>query len=92
MTFYTDLTGVNRGEATDRGLEADASGSWRNMMSFCRGMVCENVSIKGDKGATVTAYISKQSGLGWFRGVVLVHHAPSPEQANREGGVICRDP
>jgi carboxymethylenebutenolidase len=28
-------------------------------MSFYRGMTCENVALKGDKGAAITAYVAK---------------------------------
>ena len=45
-------------------------------MSFYRGMTCENVTIKGDKGAPITAYAARPSGPGPFPGVVLVHHLP----------------
>lgn len=45
-------------------------------MSFYRGMTCENVTIKGDKGTPITAYVAKPSGSGPFPGVVLIHHAP----------------
>jgi carboxymethylenebutenolidase len=39
-------------------------------------MTCENVTIKGDKGTPITAYVAKPSGAGPFPGVVLVHHLP----------------
>src|SRR6201986_2272776 len=45
-------------------------------MSFYRGMTCENVTIKGDKGTPITAYTAKPSGPGPFPGVVLIHHLP----------------
>jgi carboxymethylenebutenolidase len=45
-------------------------------MSFYRGMICENVLIKGDKGTPITAYVAKPSGPGPFPGAVLIHHAP----------------
>src|SRR5258705_2287291 len=45
-------------------------------MSFYRGMPCANVTLKGDKGASITAYVAKPSGPGPFPGVVLVHHLP----------------
>src|SRR5579872_5238922 len=45
-------------------------------MSFYRGMTCENVTIKGDKGTPITAYVAKPSGAGPFPGVVLIHHLP----------------
>src|ERR1700742_4095118 len=46
------------------------------IMSFYRGMTCENVTIKGDKGTPIEAYVAKPSGAGPFPGVVLVHHLP----------------
>ena len=45
-------------------------------MSYYRGMTCENVSLKGDGGTPITAYVAKPSGQGPFPGVVLVHHLP----------------
>jgi len=45
-------------------------------MPFYRGMTCENVTIKGDKGFSITAYTAKPEGAGPFPGVVLVHHLP----------------
>jgi carboxymethylenebutenolidase len=45
-------------------------------MLFYRGMTCENVTIKGDKGTPITAYVAKPSGAGPFPGVALVHHLP----------------
>ena len=45
-------------------------------MSFYRGMTCENVTISGDKGTPITAYVAKPSGPGPFPGVVLIHHLP----------------
>ena len=45
-------------------------------MSFYRGMTCENVTLTGDKGTPITAYVAKPSGPGPFPGVVLIHHLP----------------
>jgi carboxymethylenebutenolidase len=45
-------------------------------MSFYRGMTCENVTINGDKGTPITAYVAKPSGPGPFPGIVLIHHVP----------------
>jgi carboxymethylenebutenolidase len=45
-------------------------------MLFYRGMTCENVTIKGDNGTPITAYVAKPSGPGPFPGIVLVHHLP----------------
>src|SRR3978361_786326 len=44
--------------------------------AFYRGMTCENVTIKCDKGTPITAYVARPSGPGPFPGVVLVHHPP----------------
>ena len=45
-------------------------------MSFYRGMTCENVTLTGDKGTPITAYVAKPAGAGPFPGVVLIHHLP----------------
>jgi carboxymethylenebutenolidase len=45
-------------------------------MSFYRGVTCENVTVKGDKGTPITAYTAKPEGKGPFPGVVLIHHLP----------------
>ena len=45
-------------------------------MSFYRGMTCENLTIIGDEGTPITAYVAKPSGSGPFPGVVLIHHVP----------------
>jgi hypothetical protein len=45
-------------------------------MLFYRGMSCENVTVQGDRGTPITAYVAKPSGPGPFPGVVLVHHLP----------------
>ena len=45
-------------------------------MAFYRGMTCENVTLKGDGGTPITAYVAKPDGKGPFPGVVLVHHLP----------------
>ena len=45
-------------------------------MSFYRGINCENVTLKGDKGTPITAYVAKPEGSGKFPGVVLIHHLP----------------
>src|SRR6202020_415122 len=53
-------------------------------MSFYRGMTCENVTIKGDKGTPITAYVAKPSGPGRF-----AHHGFMAICGNlyeREGG------
>ena len=59
-------------------------------MSFYRGMTCENVTIKGDKGTPITAYMAKPSGPGPFPGVVLVHHLPGLERVlHRDDAPLC---
>ena len=45
-------------------------------MSFYRGMSCENVTINGDIGTPITAYVARPSGPGSLPGVVLIHHLP----------------
>ena len=45
-------------------------------MLFYRGMTCENVTIAGDQGTPITAYVAEPFGEGPFPGVVLVHHVP----------------
>ena len=37
-------------------------------MSFYRGMTCENVTLKGDKGTPITAYVARPAGPGPFPG------------------------
>jgi carboxymethylenebutenolidase len=39
-------------------------------------MTCENVTIKGQEGTPITAYVAKPSGPGPFPGVAIVHHLP----------------
>jgi carboxymethylenebutenolidase len=45
-------------------------------MSPYRGMHCEIVTLSGDGGTPVTAYVAKPEGAGPFPGVVLIHHLP----------------
>jgi carboxymethylenebutenolidase len=45
-------------------------------MSFYRGMTCENVTIAGDGGTPITAYVARPEGKGPFPGIVLIHHLP----------------
>jgi carboxymethylenebutenolidase len=47
------------------------------MAFWYRGMSCENVTLKGDKGTPITAYVAKPTGAsGKLPGVVLIHHLP----------------
>src|SRR5215467_4985738 len=47
------------------------------MSFYYRGMTCENVTINGDKGTPITAYVAKPTGdSGKVPGVVLIHHLP----------------
>jgi hypothetical protein len=48
-------------------------------MLFYRGMTCENVTIKGDKGTPITAYVAKPSGPGPFHRAVATA-GPGPTQ------------
>ena len=43
-------------------------------MSFYRGMTCENLTIIGDEGTPITAYVAKPSGSGPFPGRRFAHH------------------
>lgn len=45
-------------------------------MPFYRGMTCENVTISGDKGDPILAYVAIPEGQGPFPAVVLIHHLP----------------
>ncbi|MFZ4408531.1 MAG: dienelactone hydrolase family protein [Paracraurococcus sp.] len=45
-------------------------------MEFYRGMTCQNVTLTGDGGTPITAYVAKPAGPGPFPGVVLIHHLP----------------
>jgi hypothetical protein len=39
-------------------------------------MTCENITLKGDGGTPITAYVARPEGAGPFPGVVLIHHLP----------------
>src|SRR5215203_456149 len=54
--------------------KTDAHGG--TLMTFYRGMTCENLTIEGYNETQITAYVAKPSGPGLFPGVVLVHHLP----------------
>ena len=58
-------------------------------MSFYLGMTCENVTLKGDKGTPITAYVAKPSGPGPFPGVVLVHHLPETTRRFAHHGYLA---
>ena len=45
-------------------------------MSFYKGMTCEIVTINGEQGTPIPAYVAKPAGAGPFPGVVLIHHLP----------------
>ena len=45
-------------------------------MSYYRDMTCENVTLSGDKGTPITAYVARPSAPSPLPGVVLVHHLP----------------
>ena len=41
-----------------------------------RSMTVETISISGNKGEQISAYVARPMGAGPFPGVVLIHHAP----------------
>ena len=45
-------------------------------MAFYRGMTCETVTLDGDGGTPITAYVAVPDGAGPMPAVVLVHHLP----------------
>ncbi len=45
-------------------------------MSFYRDMTCANVTLTGDKGTSITAYVAKPEGKGPFPAWALIHHLP----------------
>src|SRR4029453_3558322 len=61
-------------QSADR--RARVAGYGGTPMSFYRSMTCENVTINGDNGTPITAYVAKPSGPGTVPGVVLIHHLP----------------
>jgi dienelactone hydrolase len=53
------------------------------------------VTILGDGGAPITAYVAKPLGAGPFPGVVLIHHlpgwserTPNPQQVNEHEAAL----
>ena len=48
------------------------------------GMIAETVSIVGDKGEPISAYVARPLGPGPFPGMVLLHHAPGWDEWYRE--------
>src|SRR3981081_3902617 len=47
-------------------------------------MLAETISIFGDKGDTISAYLARPLGAGPFPGIVLVHHMPGWDEWYRE--------
>ncbi|MFN3855266.1 MAG: dienelactone hydrolase family protein [Phreatobacter sp.] len=45
-------------------------------MAFYRGMTCETVTLSGDGGTPISAYVARPAGPGPFPGVALIHHMP----------------
>jgi dienelactone hydrolase len=48
------------------------------------GMIAETISINGDKGEPISAYVARPLGAGPFPGMVLLHHAPGWDEWYRE--------
>jgi len=52
-------------------------------MSY-EGMIAETITINGDKGEPISAYVARPLGAGPYPGVVLIHHAPGWDEFYRE--------
>ena len=65
-------------------------------MAYYRGMTCENVTLKGDKGFDITAYVAKPEGKGPFPGVVLAAWLPMksayPDAGRQVAHLLMRSP
>ena len=48
------------------------------------GMIAETVTITGDKGEPISAYVARPLGAGPFPGMVLMHHMPGWDEWYRE--------
>ena len=48
------------------------------------GMIAETVSVVGDGGDQINAYLARPLGPGPFPGVVMIHHIPGWDEYNRE--------
>src|SRR5512134_1848572 len=48
------------------------------------GMIAETISINGNKGEPISAYVARPLGPGPFPGMVLIHHAPGWDEWYRE--------
>src|SRR5437762_10812880 len=48
------------------------------------GMIAETISMNGDKGEPISAYVARPDGAGPYPGVVLIHHAPGWDEFYRE--------
>jgi len=48
------------------------------------GMLAEIISLSGDKGDSISAYVARPLGPGPFPGIVLIHHAPGWDEWYRE--------
>ena len=48
------------------------------------GMIAETVTMRGDKGDLINAYVARPLGAGPFPGMVVIHHAPGWDEWYRE--------
>ena len=48
------------------------------------GMIAETITLPGDGGDLINAYMAKPLGPGPFPGVVLIHHLPGWDEWYRE--------
>jgi carboxymethylenebutenolidase len=48
------------------------------------GMIAETISINGNNGETISAYVARPLGAGPFPGIVMLHHIPGWDEWNFE--------
>ena len=53
-------------------------------MAYYQDLITETISIKGNNGEPVSAYVARPKGAGRFPGIVLIHHNPGWDEFYRE--------
>ncbi|MFZ0218313.1 MAG: dienelactone hydrolase family protein, partial [Candidatus Dormiibacterota bacterium] len=48
------------------------------------GILAESVSIQGDGGEWISAYLARPLGNGPFPGVLVIHHMPGWDESTKE--------